>query len=1035
MTPTFALTLSPEGISLYQSDPSGVSAHMLGSVSLEDPEFAARLADLRALGESAAGEEPFATALVLPNSQVLYKVLPDEPGAEPRVRAAEALIGATPYELDELVYDCKVQGGRLWIAAVARETLEEAEDFASLHRFNPVSFNAEPSDEDFPDAAFFGATGQAAQWLPLGETPEPEHRHLPEAPVEDDMPVAEAEGPEEPADEPILPDEPENPAAAPEPETASEVEVEPEAAEDVTADAAVGDLFSEDTEAQPEEAEADEAPYEEILDADTPDDVAEPARAEAPPPVETAETLEDQPEEITAEEDIPAPMIEVEDADAPVAEAEAPTGEAEPSAEAKVPADEAEPPAAAKAPDDEGEVEDEDDDLAPPPTFASIRTQAAKPPLAAPPRGAKPAAGPKPARSDAPKSAAGIAASIAGSAAASRAPAKSPAAPPRSPAKARTGRDDLSVFGAQQPARKRKARLLVGVAIGAVVLLGLAGLWAQVLDGSDDTPSMQLADSTPAPLIEPETPDIAPEATDSTALQPGQPAEQETATLAAPAPDAAPVTEEPQQPDLAEAEADIPAEPLVDDLSAAVTTETVGAPAEATTSPTVADTLALLTDTPAGTAPAEGATDDPLTTRAIYASTGIWQRAPEQGYLPQEDDLENLEIASIDPNRIDKDAFALPDLAALPETRPRLPVAPRHPDDERSFDENGLVVPTEEGVISPGGVLIRSGRPFIVPPKRVAPLDAPAEVATADADDPLAGFRPRGRPGDLEETTERATLGGRTLSELAEVRPLRRPVSEQQEAEQLDEVLRLAAADAATLEELADAEGEPDDTGAELSPEEAALAADLATATRRAIPASPIPRLRPANIAQIADRAQRVAEAEAQRLQEAADVAVMEAEAARVLETQQAALAQSQAQARAQAEAAAKARAEAEARAQAAAAARAEEAAEAAAAASAARATGPAVPNRNKAKPTGPINAAVAKQATVKNALALNKVSLIGVYGTSNQRRALVRLPSGKYLKVQVGDRLDGGRVAAIGSSELLYSKSGRNITLTMPKG
>ena len=31
-------------------------------------------------------------------------------------------------------------------------------------------------------------------------------------------------------------------------------------------------------------------------------------------------------------------------------------------------------------------------------------------------------------------------------------------------------------------------------------------------------------------------------------------------------------------------------------------------------------------------------------------------------------------------NTLDQDAFALPDLAALPETRPRLPVAPRHPD-------------------------------------------------------------------------------------------------------------------------------------------------------------------------------------------------------------------------------------------------------------------------------------------------------------------------------------------------------------------
>lgn len=85
--------------------------------------------------------------------------------------------------------------------------------------------------------------------------------------------------------------------------------------------------------------------------------------------------------------------------------------------------------------------------------------------------------------------------------------------------------------------------------------------------------------------------------------------------------------------------------------------------------------------------------------------------------------------------------------------------------------------------------------------------------------------------------------------------------------------------------------------------------------------------------------------------------------------------------------------------------------------------------------PSRPSPNSVARQATVKNAISLRKVSLIGVFGTPSNRRALVRMPNGRYKKVKVGDRIDGGRVVAIGDSELRYQKSGRNQTLKMPKG
>ena len=71
--------------------------------------------------------------------------------------------------------------------------------------------------------------------------------------------------------------------------------------------------------------------------------------------------------------------------------------------------------------------------------------------------------------------------------------------------------------------------------------------------------------------------------------------------------------------------------------------------------------------------------------------------------------------------------------------------------------------------------------------------------------------------------------------------------------------------------------------------------------------------------------------------------------------------------------------------------------------------------------------------ATNTNAITLRRVNLIGVYGKPSNRQALVRLANGRFVKVKVGDRIDGGQVAAIGESQLRYVKSGRNITLDIP--
>jgi hypothetical protein len=83
----------------------------------------------------------------------------------------------------------------------------------------------------------------------------------------------------------------------------------------------------------------------------------------------------------------------------------------------------------------------------------------------------------------------------------------------------------------------------------------------------------------------------------------------------------------------------------------------------------------------------------------------------------------------------------------------------------------------------------------------------------------------------------------------------------------------------------------------------------------------------------------------------------------------------------------------------------------------------------------GTASASVAKQATFRNALNLDKTALIGVYGTPSKRYAMVRSANGRYKKVKVGDRIDGGKIQAITATEVRYQKGSRLVTLSLPKG
>jgi hypothetical protein len=87
------------------------------------------------------------------------------------------------------------------------------------------------------------------------------------------------------------------------------------------------------------------------------------------------------------------------------------------------------------------------------------------------------------------------------------------------------------------------------------------------------------------------------------------------------------------------------------------------------------------------------------------------------------------------------------------------------------------------------------------------------------------------------------------------------------------------------------------------------------------------------------------------------------------------------------------------------------------------------------AVPSGQTATSVAAAATRTDVIALRDMNLIGVYGQPNARRALVRLGNGRYLRVGVGDQLDGGQVTAIGDYALNYTKRGRTHQLVIPGG
>ncbi len=952
MKPNFALSLSFEGIRLLHRAAGGW--RVVGDVGLDAPDLAGELAMLR---RTAIALDPsgLRTKLLLPSGQIKYLTLEtDGQDRDARMDAARrALDGATPYAVDDLAFDISQDGAQTHVAAVARETLIEAEGFAAEHQFNPVCFAAIPDDTPYLGEPFFGPTLAAKSLLGTDEEVEADGIAVvvigdapsndgPVVDVPDGTPEVVAKPEAATADEDATPD-----AEAPSEEEATETAQTPAESlesppEPTPSDSAEQDAPAEGVPAKGEAIETAEpvmpvfktraTPQEPQADPEAAQDISS-EEDTAAVPIAQQDAAADVPSASEAPSDPPAQSAaaSTQDAetpdDAPNADADAAKSDPEPVEKAAVlpalgparspDAPSKAPPVAAPEPAASGfasrrgngapaavrrEPQVSAPDLPKDPAIAADTAGAGADKAAATAPNIAPAAEPAfAARAAAPIAAASAAAAATGrflsrrtkkAAVALSAPIPATSAP--SMQTPRTEAERMTVFGARSKDVGGKPRFL-GLILVAALLVFLAGVaaWASVFMDDGLNLSRLFGDRAARPTAS--APAQAPQVTSD-----------------------APV--------------------VTASLSTGLTEEDSAV-------------LEALRD-PVQPSPT-GLTSQQV--QAIYATSGIWAKAPDGPPEPAGVvNIDDLYLTSIDPVSTANDAVALPAVASFGTDFPLgSRVAPAAAGTQFALDARGLVVPTAAGALAPGGYTVFLGRPEAVPPATLARAQiTPQDNALRQQ---LAGIRPKFRPKNLAEQTERAQLGGLSRPELAAFRPKLRAKSAQEAA--------LAAAKAKAAEEkAAEAAKAEQAEAAEVVETKPAQSNAFDNPTRLAAKSSARPDTRPRNFQRIVARAQR---------------APKPAPETRVASTKQVA---------------------------------------------------PRV-----VTPKNPSKSSVARQATVKNAINLRKVNLIGVYGKPSNRRALVRLSNGRYKKVTVGDRIDGGRVRAIGNSELRYTKSGRNVVLKMP--
>ena len=1009
MKPNFALTFTDNGISLLHR--SGRGWLLLGSASVADPAMADGLGYLRT---TALGLEPngISTKLVLPDAQILYTRVDVSAPEGPKRRAAirRALDGRTPYALDDLVFDWSGAGPTVQVAVVARETLHEAEAFARQHKFNPVSFTANPDPAVFDGEPFFGATTYAAETLPDGTRVERDRLAMriiatetvkTEPPAPPDAVTAAAE-PEVPASSPDN-----DLTAAPEPvavSVAAEVAnlpPEPETVTGIERQAAAARIDASLLAEMTSHQSPDQPLAEDPIGAITPDDFGAPPPAVAPnsPPVgDIPDLLLGKIADIVPEApgmfDIPS---DDDGEDATVAQGSVASVAFSSRRDSSLPntdqnrlagvasrlgltaGSDAQPHAAPR-------IERMTDGLVADVTAPGLPDGTPAPALTAPLRANGKTAGngrvADPRAKLLPGKVAGPTATVArfvplkqkgavarandklaraaGMSAAIAAPSKTP---PKDLPPKQTFRQAASPKG-----KPRYLGLFLTLAL--LMVLAAAAIWASFLAPSDATSAVEPEPATAVLAAGGEAvtvPKIA-AVTAPLALSLGE--------EPAPAPAPPIIVAKPADTSVTPV---LVAEPALSELAALAVPATETAPIQ-------------VIEAEAQTAAAEPAPKPILGPPPLAAEASNATLSPSQG----------PDSAPVAPDETDMRLATSNAPAQLAPTNgdetDALPVTPLPPAPFGTFfdrDTNGFVVATKQGALTPEGAIVFAGKPPVLPAPRPATAAqagvgvvgtaglTPAVPAAPAADTPvasdpaLAGFRPRARPVALAAPQDQTLLSPTPqVATEATIRPKPRP------------------ADGA-MATAGDPAPAPQDQAAPVAAEVAiAAASPLAVAASR----------RPA--ARIRDFSDSVAAALATipATETAAPTLVASAQpaarrpvkpaapAAPVVEPAKAAVADT------------------------------------------APIEGDAEPELASVAPAIPTKASVAKQATQANAINLNKLNLIGVYGTSSDRRALVRLSTGKYVRLKVGDRVDGGKVAAIGEQELRYVKNGRNLVLALPK-
>lgn len=72
--------------------------------------------------------------------------------------------------------------------------------------------------------------------------------------------------------------------------------------------------------------------------------------------------------------------------------------------------------------------------------------------------------------------------------------------------------------------------------------------------------------------------------------------------------------------------------------------------------------------------------------------------------------------------------------------------------------------------------------------------------------------------------------------------------------------------------------------------------------------------------------------------------------------------------------------------------------------------------------------------ATNRSNIEKNKLNLLGIFGKEPNLNALVMLPSGKIIKLNVGNEINGGKVIKISKSSLTYKTHNQSYRLALPK-